>query len=226
LSYRDHMAEQVHAAHRQGWEAACSLHQHLMNGGQMAPIGTPGMVLHRDETAYGDVSAQYARFYGTNVAYTQHSGFFFGSPLFVAAGLVGNAIANSRARNHAQAMAAAQWRDHSPCRVVLTDDRTLVHIQAEHRWLSFYHGGIVGFHAVPGEWSLFTDYHDAEPMCLSGPAVPWLSVASTYILNRDRPPHQQLPVLPLPSAPAGPMSSAGPAEPADQASDGRQTGHA
>ncbi|PZT71096.1 hypothetical protein DN402_01930 [Streptomyces sp. SW4] len=106
--------DHLRALHQQGWEAACSLHRHLANGGELAPIATPGVLLEPGETAYGDVAAHYARFYATNVTYNERSGFYFGSPLFVAAGLVGDAVANSTARSRAQAMAQAQWRDFSP----------------------------------------------------------------------------------------------------------------
>lgn len=169
-----------------------------MGGGELAAVSTPGVLLEPGETAYGDVSAQYSRFYGMNVTYNQHSGFYFGSPLFVAAGLAGTAIANNNARSRAQAQAQAQWRDFSLCRAILTERRTLLHVAAENRWVSLRHHEIIGFHPVVDQWSLFTDYQQWEPMRLSGPTVPWLTAATISIINRDRPHHQQLPPLPLP----------------------------
>lgn len=198
VSYENPQAAHVQALHAQGWEAACSLHRHLLSGGELAPVATPGVLLEPGETAYGDVSAQYARFYGMNVMYNQHSGFYFGSPLFVAAGLVGDAVVNANARSRAEAQARAQWRDFSLCRAILTERRTLLHVAAENRWVSLRHNEIIGFHPAVEQWSLFTDYHQWEPMRLSGPTVPWLTAATISVINRDRPPHQRLSPLPLP----------------------------
>jgi hypothetical protein len=190
--------DHLHALHQQGWEAACSLHRHLRNGGELAPVATPGVLLEVGEVAYGDVAADYARFYSMNVSYDQRSGFYFGSPLFVAAGLVGDAVANSSARNRAQAMAQAQWRDFSPCRAILTDRRTLLHVAAENRWVSLRHHEIISFLPVLDQWALFTDYQQWEPMRLAGPTVPWLTAATISVLNRGRSEYQRLPPLPLP----------------------------
>ncbi|MET9441079.1 hypothetical protein [Streptomyces sp. NPDC006610] len=190
--------DHLRALYQQGWEAVCSLHRHLSNGGELVPVPTPGVLLEAGEIAYGDVSAHYARFYGTNVTYTERSGFYFGSPLFVAAGLVGDAVANSSARNRAQAMAQPQWRDLSPCRAILTDRRMLLHVAAENRWVSLRHHEVVGFLPVLEQWALFTEYAQWEPMRLAGPSVPWMTAAAISVLNRGRSAYQRLPALPIP----------------------------
>ncbi|MFJ5259969.1 hypothetical protein ACIQAC_05770 [Streptomyces sp. NPDC088387] len=198
MAHRNSADDHQQQLHQQGWEAAVSLHRYLSGGGELAPVPTPGILLEQGEIAYGDVSAHYSRFYGTNASYNHHSGFYFGSPMFVAAGLIGESVVNSSNRNRAQAAAQPQWRDFSPCRAILTERRMLLHVAAENRWVTVRHHELVSFLPVLEQWALFTDYQQWEPMRLAGPSVPWLTAATISVLNRGRSEYQQLPPLPLP----------------------------
>ncbi|MEU4745336.1 hypothetical protein AB0G02_33405, partial [Actinosynnema sp. NPDC023658] len=95
------------------WYRAVHLYRHLVNGGIPDEV-TTSLLLPPGEVAYCDLTLGYARYYGMDVTYRQSSGFFLGSPLFVAAGLAANAVGNSVARRRAEAQSMPQWREHSP----------------------------------------------------------------------------------------------------------------
>ncbi|MET1076175.1 MAG: hypothetical protein ABWY11_26260 [Umezawaea sp.] len=161
------------------WRSATHLYAHLASGGTPQPLFTP-VRLQPGETSFCDLTVMYSRFYGMDVSYQQNSGFFFGSPLFVAAGLAANAVGNSVARNRAEAMAAPQWREHCLARTVVTDRRTLCFTGQQ--WLAFDHDAVVEFTADPPRGVCFLNFSGAEPLCLAGFGTPWLSVLLCYFL--------------------------------------------
>jgi len=164
---------------RGAWSSATHLYAHLANGGTPQPVFTP-VRLQPGETSFCDLTVMYSRFYGMDVSYQQNSGFFFGSPLFVAAGLAANAVGNSMARNRAAAMAAPQWREHCLARTVVTDRRTMCFTGQQ--WLSFDHDAVVEFTADPPQGVCFLNFSSSEPLCLAGFSTPWLSVLLCYFL--------------------------------------------
>ncbi len=182
------------------WSAATHLYRHLTSGGLPQPVFTP-VRLAPGETSFCDVSVQYSRFYGMNVSYQTNSGFFFGSPLFIAAGLAANAVGNSIAKSRAEQRSAPQWREHSPSRTVVTETRTLCF--AAGRWLSFDHDAVVEFTADPLRAACFLNFAEAEPLCLAGFSAPWLTVLLAHRLyGADR--MVQLPYLhPFATSPIG-----------------------
>ncbi|GAA3879154.1 hypothetical protein GCM10022243_49820 [Saccharothrix violaceirubra] len=179
----------VDAEWQNSWTAAVYLYRHLAAGGVPEPVACP-LVLGQDEVAYADLAIGYARYYSMTVEYQQSSGFFFGSPLFVAAGLAANAIGNANARNRAAAQSAPQWREHCVARTVVTNQRTMCQIQGQ--WLSFWHGGVVEFTGDPAAgWCAMT-FGDSEPLMLTGPTAPWLTVLLSYFVHGA----QRFPQLP------------------------------
>jgi len=175
----------------QAWGAATHLYRHLSAGGEPQPVFTP-VRLAPGETSFSDVTLTYSRFYAMDVGYETNSGFFFGSPLFVAAGLAANAVGNSMARNRAEQLAAPQWREHCAARTVVTDRRTLCF--AAGRWLSFDHDSVVEFTADPPRAVCFLNFAAAEPLCLAGFSAPWLTVLlARFLYGAER--MAQLPYL-------------------------------
>jgi hypothetical protein len=156
-----------------GWDGAVHLYRHLVNGGIPEEV-TTSLLLAPGEHAYADLTLGYARFYGMDVTYRQTSGFFLGSPLFVAAGLAFNAAGNSLAKRRAEAQAAPQWREHCPARVVVTTYCTMCF--AHGRWLRFPHSSAVDFNADMLNGVCYLICNGTEPLQLTGPQIPWLTV--------------------------------------------------
>ncbi|TDQ45978.1 hypothetical protein EV190_12737 [Actinorugispora endophytica] len=160
----------------QGWEQAVRFREALLDGFPLPTLPAVPVRLNAGEVAHAELVLDYSRFYGQNVTYSQSSGFYFGSPLFVAAGLAGQAIGNSVARSRAQAMAAPQWREFQRVTVYLTDQRLLALVDGV-RWLSWYHSAMMQIQPFLGQWNVVQLFEDCEPLRWSGPAAPWLAVA-------------------------------------------------
>ena len=172
---RDMPENALQIAQREGWTSACQLYGYLHGGGDLVGLPPGAVRLNPDEVAYGDTLLGYARFYGTTVTYQQNSTFLFGSAVFVAAGLAANAIANSSARQRAQAQAAHQWRDHATVRTILTSQRLLCDYRGQ--WLSFWHTGVVELQGDVAQWLFVLRYEVGDPLMLHGPAAPWFAVS-------------------------------------------------
>ncbi len=160
---------------REGWDSACRLYGYLHGGGDLTGLPPGAVRLNAGEVAYGDALLGYARFYGTTATYQQSSTLLLGSATFVAAGLAANAIANSSARQRAQAHAAHQWRDHATVRTILTNQRLLCDYRGQ--WLSFWHTGVVEFQGDVAQWLFVLRYEVGDPIMLHGPAAPWFAVS-------------------------------------------------
>ncbi|GAB3709644.1 hypothetical protein [Nocardiopsis nanhaiensis] len=168
----------------EGWDQAGKLRHALLDGMPLPRLPFIPIRLQQGEVAHAEVSMQYSRYYGTNVTYQQSSGFYFGSPLFVATGLAAQAVGNASARSRAQAMAAAQWREHQGVQAYLTNQRVIACVQG-HRWLSFWHRGIIQADPVLDHWSLVEIFEEGEPVRWQGPAAPWLAVAIIHLAYGD-----------------------------------------
>ncbi|WP_239675223.1 hypothetical protein [Natronosporangium hydrolyticum] len=169
----------LQAALHEGWTSACQLYEHLHAGGDLAVLPPGPVRLNPGEVAYADTVLGYARFYGMNVTYQQHSTLLLGSAGFVAAGLTANMIANSSARRRAEAQAAGQWRDHAHVRTILTNHRLLCDYGGQ--WLSFWHEGIVEFQGDLAQWLFVLRYEVGDPVLLHGPGAPWFAVAVAHL---------------------------------------------
>jgi Domain of unknown function (DUF1707) len=196
-------------AHSEGWSEAVGLFRRLTQGQELISHQPPGLMLESGEGALGEIVAEYSRFYGMQVPYTQRSTFALGGPVFVAAALIGTAASNAAARHAAERQAVPQWRFEGFPRIILTGRRLLVRRPADYQWLSFWHRGLFEFGPELRTYSLYLGYPDCAPVMLRGPMVPWLSVAlATCVYPRD-----QLANLPFFGPFTGPGISAGPAGP-------------
>ncbi|HXF01500.1 MAG TPA: hypothetical protein VN601_00800, partial [Arthrobacter sp.] len=109
------------AAHRGAssalaWEHARALQASLARRDVPPSISIWDVVPNPGEVFFLDVPAHYARHYGMDVPYSQTSAFYYGRPAFVLAGVGLTAMSNSARRRAAANQAAAQWREHQPCR--------------------------------------------------------------------------------------------------------------
>jgi hypothetical protein len=168
------------AEHQRGLSAAGKLFRHVVTGGSLAPLGASPVVLDPGEHAYAALSLEYSRFYGADVTYVKRSVIPIGPPGFVIGALAVNALGNAAARNRARAEAAATWREHQVAAVTLTSERLIIGTGSGP--LSFWHGGLTGFHPAPDAFTLDLIFPDTVPLKLRGPGVPWLSVAMARLL--------------------------------------------
>lgn len=137
-----------------------------------------------DEVFFQDAPATYARYYGRDVSYSTTSGFFFGSPAFVAAGLAVNALGNASARSSAEREAAEQWREWQTARVLVSNQRLICF--AGGRWLSFWYSAVVASYPSLRERSLVLQFEGAEPLMLVGDHVPVAIMMATYSMHGAR----------------------------------------
>ncbi|PPG33076.1 hypothetical protein [Pseudoclavibacter sp. RFBB5] len=136
------------------------------------------------EVFFQDAPATYARYYGRDVAYSTSSGFFFGHPAFVVAGLAVTAMGNASARSRAQMEATEQWREWQTARVLVSNQRLVCF--AGGRWLSFWYSGVVASYPSMRERTLTLQFGDAEPLMLVGDHVPLAIVMATYSMHGRR----------------------------------------
>lgn len=154
----------------EAWNHARSLVPALARREVPPAIRVWDIVPNPNETFFYDVTASYARFYGQDVSYTQTGGFFFGRPGFVLAGIAATAIDNASRRSAAQAQAQAQWREHQPVRLLVSNERLVCNVQGE--WLSFYYSAMTAVYPEVQDWTLVCQFGRTSPMMLSGPYVP------------------------------------------------------
>jgi len=167
------------AAYSGGWEQARQAAACIRSGQQFPPLTVWGLVLREGETAYFDVPADYARYYGGNGSYQHVSGFFYGSAGFVGAGLAVTALGNAARRNRARAEAMTRWREHQPVRVVVTNQRLICLANGE--WLSFYYNAVSAVYPEPASFSLVMEFPSTSPLLLAGPNAALLAV---YAVSR------------------------------------------
>jgi hypothetical protein len=159
-------------AARQAWNYAVAVRRDLLAGAGPPAYRVWDVVARPGESFVFDDRATYARYYGTDVTYTQRSGFYFGSPAFVMAGLAIDAAANNAARSRAELLAREQWRDWQTARVVVSDQRFLVQVGLQ--WLTFDYSAIAAIYPDLASSSLVVQFSGgAAPLLLRGPAS-WL----------------------------------------------------
>jgi hypothetical protein len=134
------------------------------------------------EVMFFDLSADYARYYGRDVQYSQSSGFFFGHPAFVIAGLAATGIGNTRRRNAAVTASRATWRELQPARVVVTNQRLVCH--AGGQWLSFPYSSMTAVYPEVDRWTLICEFGGtAEPLLLAGPDAALIGVMTVLLTH-------------------------------------------
>lgn len=195
-TYRDHRrskgrfssAELVAIRHRDmsshAWQDAQALHRRLLAREVPPTLPVWDVVPYENEEFFCDVPIRYARYYGMDVSYTQTSGFYYGRPSFVVAGLAVTAIANAAQRNAAQNMARTQWREHCTARLVVSNHRLL--LQVGGRWLSFDYSAMTAVFPEPQSWTLVCQFAAAEPLLLAGDHAPFAAVMTLYRTHGER----------------------------------------
>lgn len=167
-----------------GLESARALAASLSRGRPPAPIEVWGIVLEPGEELHLQISCDYARFYGLSGQYVHTSGFFWGQPAFVLAGLGVTALANRSRRQAAEAASRQQWREMQRTSAFFTNRRIL--IQVGGRWLSFYYSGVTACYPEPENSSVVLDFPDTQPLLIGGPEAPLAAAYLVWALYGER----------------------------------------
>lgn len=152
------------------WNHAVELRAALLRHHTPAQIDTWDVIPQHGEIFFYDIPVNYARYYGMDVSYSRSGGFFFGSPLFVVAGLAATAVSNSVAKRNAMAAAREQWRERQSARMLVTNQRLA--IQVGGRWLNFPYHAMTAVYPAPASWSLVCQFPDTQPLMISGLGTP------------------------------------------------------
>jgi len=178
-------AELADRAHRdrfaQAWAASAQLRAALVARQVPPQIRVWDVVPRHGEVFFSDTAVSYARFYGQDVTYARSGGFFYGHPLFVAAGMAFSAAGNAARRSAAEAAAQAQWREHQVVRLIVSNQRLICLVGGQ--WLSFDYGAMTAVYPEVEQWSLVCQFDSTSPLLLHGPDVPSaaiLTVLMTY----------------------------------------------
>ncbi|MGO4784358.1 hypothetical protein [Cryobacterium sp. W22_MBD10_FK3] len=164
------------------WSQAQALRASLIAREVPPAIRVWEVVPNAGEVMFFDLSADYARYYGRDVQYSQSGGFFFGHPAFVLAGLAATGIGNTRRRNAAIAASQATWRESQPARVVVTNQRLVCH--AGGQWLSFPYSTMTAVYPEVDRWTLICEFGGtAEPLLLAGPDAALISVMTVLLTH-------------------------------------------
>lgn len=169
----------LRAHHEHAWARAVTLRANL-NARQAPPtIHVWDVVPQHNEVFFSDIAANYARFYGQNVTYTTSNGFFFGNPLFVAAGVALTAASNAGRRSAAEAAAREQWREHQPVRLIVSNQRLVCNVGGQ--WLSFYYSAMTAVYPEVANWTLVCQFDSTPPLLLHGADVPTAALITTLM---------------------------------------------
>lgn len=154
----------------EAWSAARVLTAGLRRGQAPPAQEVWGVVLEPGESVHLFINADYARFYGLNGTYVHTSGFFWGRPSFVLAGVGLAALANRSRRRAAQAVSLQQWREKQHTQMFLTDRKIIAQVNG--RWLSFPYSQISACYPEPENCSLVLEFYSYEPLLIGGPEAP------------------------------------------------------
>ena len=152
------------------WSAARALTSELGRGRTPAAMEVWGIVLNREESVHLLINADYARYYGLNGSYVHTSGFFWGRPAFVLAGVGMTALANRSRRRAAEAASRQQWRENQRTQMFLTNHRIICQVNG--RWLSFAYSQVSACYPEPENNSMVLEFHSSEPLLIGGPEAP------------------------------------------------------
>jgi len=129
---------------------------------------------------YGPVlEINYSRFCGGDGRYSPLPLIVAGRPAVMFGALAVQGVVNHRRKTAAAQRAAAQWRFHQTCPVIVTTDR-LICTTAPHGLVSFWFGACTEFYPDLQQWTLTLGFDSTYPVRLGGPAAPALSLWSAY----------------------------------------------
>ncbi len=169
----------MQAEHLDGWAQAQALKAALLSEKLPQELTPWEVVPYPNEKFYGDFQALYSRYYGQDVFYKQSSGFYVGSPAFVATGFALTSAANYARRKAAESEAQIKWRDWQNLRVLVSNYRILCFHNGY--WLSFDYQAMTALYPDLQTWSLVCQFgSEVAPLLLSGKDLPWMSVLVIY----------------------------------------------
>lgn len=136
------------------------------------------LVAEPGEVFFFELGAEYERFYGREVGFRPASGFYFGSPAFILAGLAVSGVTNARRRSAAQAEGATQWRERETIRFVVTNHRLLCLVGG--RWTSFHYAAMTAVYPEVAAGVLVAEFQGVPPLRLTGPDTAVASVMTVF----------------------------------------------
>lgn len=178
-----------------GWESARRLRSALIRREIPEQIQVWDVVPNAGEAFFADGAASYARYYGQDVPYTQTGSFFFGHPLFVAAGISLSAATNAARRSNAEAAAHAQWREHQTVRLLVSNQRLMCNVNGQ--WLSFYYDAIAAVYPEIRQWTLVCQFHSTSPLLLHGASAPTAALIAVLMSHGHHAVEHHPSLLPL-----------------------------
>lgn len=173
-----------HTPAEQWWHYSRGCAAALRAGRPPRPIAAYGPVLGPDEEALLSADIDYSRFCGGDSSYSPLPLIVGGRPAVMVGALAVQGVVNRRRRTAAARRAAAQWRFHQTCPVIVTTDR-LICTTAQHGMVSFWFGACTEFYPDLQHWTLTLGFDSTYPVRLSGAAAPALSLWSAYGILGD-----------------------------------------
>jgi hypothetical protein len=152
---------------------------HLGSGGQLIPM-QGSLRLEPGELQFAHVDSIYFRFSSANVSYNQSMLLGFGSVGTLAATAIGSAVWNSRKRQQAQRIAAAQWRCMGNTPVVVTSQRLL--LMGQMAWHPMWFGHILQVVPAVDRFELAVLFEGAPALGFQGPNTPLIAVLLIHLL--------------------------------------------
>lgn len=155
-----------------GWQSMGMLIDYVQRGGRPEPTA-PTIMCRAGESQFGTFPADLQVYSGADVEYSS-SMYASGGLLFTAASLAASAAINANQRRKAEAAAALQWRPLGRFPVIITNQRLMLMTSS---WASYYYGSLVMIEPNPMEYAVALHFEGIEPLRISGPWVPWATVA-------------------------------------------------
>lgn len=171
--------QQPRTAAEQWWHYSRGCAAALRAGRPPTPIEVYGPVLEAGEQALLSAEIDYSRFCAGDGRYSPLPLIVAGRPAVMFGALAVQGVVNHRRKAAAAQRAAAQWRFHQSCPVIVTTDR-LICTTAAHGMVSFWFGACTEFYPDLQQWSLTLGFDCSHPVRLCGPAAPALSLWSAY----------------------------------------------
>lgn len=181
---RPQAASQPRTPAEQWWHYSRGCAAALRAGRVPTPVAVYGPVLEPGEHALLSAQIDYSRFCGGNGSYSPLPLIVAGRPAVMFGALAVQGVVNHRRKTVAAQRAAAQWRFHQTCPVIVTTDR-LICTTAAHGLVSFWFGACTEFYPDLQQWTLTLGFDSTYPVRLSGPAAPALSLWSAYGILGD-----------------------------------------
>lgn len=168
----------------QWWHYSRGCAAALRAGQPSTPIEVYGPVLEPGEQALLNAEIDYSRFCAGDGSYSPLPLIVAGRPAVMFGALAVQGVVNHRRKTAAAQRAAAQWRFHQTCPVIVTTER-LICTTAPHGMVSFWFGSCTEFYPDLQQWTLTLGFDSTHPVRLSGPAAPALSLWSAYGILGD-----------------------------------------